>query len=186
VQRFSVSVDEDLADWIESQADQRGVSKAKVIRDAIATARVTGLVDGDTVDPAEAGDLLDRLDALEARVAALEQTPSTGEATTGDSERQSVGIVDAFAAALADRPPRTEHGTAATVRVFALLLEDGPLTTSELRDTVYDEFADEFSDATTMWQSIQRYFDEVPGIEKVGRGTWDAAPEQLRDVANGS
>jgi hypothetical protein len=75
------------------------------------------------VDPAEAGDLLDRLDALEARVAALEQTPSTGEATTGDSERQSVGIVDAFVAALADRPPRTEHGTAATVRVFALLLD---------------------------------------------------------------
>jgi hypothetical protein len=36
-------------------------SKVRVIRNATATARATGFVDGDTVDPVEAGNLLDRL-----------------------------------------------------------------------------------------------------------------------------
>lgn len=175
MQRFSVSVDEDLAAWIESQAEQRGVSKAKVIRDSIETARATGLVDFGDSAPSEAGEILDRLENLEARVSALEQAPS------GRTDNPSGGtaIVSAFREHLSERPPRTEHGEQAVVRVFSLLLEDGPMTTGELKQQVYPEFEDKFSNDDSMWQSVQRYFDEIPGIEKTGRGEYDAAPAQV-------
>jgi hypothetical protein len=65
------------------------------------------------------------------------------------------------------------------VRVFSLLVEDGPMETSELRESLYPEFKDKFSSAESMWQSIQRYFDEISGIEKTGRGEYDAAPAQV-------
>jgi hypothetical protein len=30
-----------------------------------------------------------------------------------------------------------------------------------------------------MWQSINRYFDALDGIEKVGHGKWDADPDNV-------
>jgi hypothetical protein len=176
MQRLSVSVDEDLADWVASQADERGVSQAKVIRDAIETARVTGLVEPGDGDRAAGADILDRLEDLEARVSALEQAPP---GTTDNSSGGTEDIVSAFREQLSDRPPRTEHGEQAVVRVFSLLLEDGPLRTGELKERLYPEFEDKFSNDDSMWESIRRYFEEIPGIEKTGRGEYDAAPAQV-------
>jgi len=176
VERFSVSVDEDLAEWIESQAAQRGVSKAKILRDSVETARATGLVKSGASEQQEAGEILDRLEALETRVAALEQTPL---GTTDNSSDGTEGIVSAFAEQLEDRPPRTEHGEQAVVQVFSLLLEDGPLRTAELKKRVYPEFEDKFSNDDSMWESIRRHFEEIPGIEKTGYGEYDAAPAQV-------
>lgn len=176
MERFSVSVDEDLAGWIESQADQRGVSKAKIIRDSVETAQITGLVQSGASEQQEAGEILDRLEALETRVTALEQTPS---GTTDNSSDGTESIVSAFAEQLEDRPPRTEHGKQAVVQTFSLLLEDGPLRTGELKERLYPEFEETFSNPDSMWQSIQRYFDEIPGIEKTGHGEYDAVPSQV-------
>jgi hypothetical protein len=176
VKRFSVSVDEDLAEWIESQADQRGVSKAKIIRDSVETARGTGLVKSDASKQHEAGEILDRLEALETRVAALEQTPL---GTTDNSSDGTEGIVSAFAEQIEDSPPRTEHGKQAVVRTFSLLLKDGPLQTGELKERLYPEFEETFSNADSMWESIRRYFEEIPGIEKTGHGEYDAVPSQV-------
>jgi len=85
VQRFSISVDDELAEWIESQADERGVSKAKVIRDAIETARITGVVQSDAADVIEGRDLLDQIERLEQRVTALED--ETSDPTEPEAEK---------------------------------------------------------------------------------------------------
>lgn len=176
MQRFSVSVDEELAEWIESQAAQRGISKAKVIRESVKTAKVTGLVQYDEDSKIEGDDLLNRIEELETRVAALETETA---APANHAEPGTAGVVSAFEAQLEGRPPETSHGKAATVRVFAMLLEDGPLRTKDLRERIYPEFDEQFSDSDSMWQSIQRYFDEIPGIKKIGHGEWDADPAQV-------
>jgi hypothetical protein len=176
VQRFSVSVDDDLAEWIESTADDRGVSKAKVIRDAIETATVTGLVQRD--DSTAAGsDLAERVADLEARVSALEAQP--GESQSEPEPGSSGGIVAAFEEQLAGRPPTTDHGKRAVVHIFSLLLEDGPMQTSELREAVYPAVEAEFASAESMWQSVQRYLDDLPGINHIGYGEWDADPSAV-------
>ena len=176
MQRFSISVDDELAAWIEAEADERGVSKAKVIRDSVETARITGLVQADERDVLDGGDLLDRIERLEGRVAALEENTVDGGHDDDDSERDALA---AFEAQLEGQPPTTEHGEQAVVRVFSLLVEDGPMKTSELREALYPEFDDEFGSAESMWQSINRYFGDLDGIEKVGHGKWDADLSEL-------
>jgi len=176
VQRFSISVDDELAAWIESQADERGVSKAKVIRDAVETAQFTGLVRPDESDVTEGGDILERVNDLEERVATLEET--TGE-STHEQVDGAADLVLRFEQQLEDRPPTTEHGEQAVIRVFSLLLENGPMETSELREQLYPDFDDEFSSAESMWQSINRYFGDLDGIEKAGHGEWDADRDSL-------
>ena len=176
MQRFSISVDDELAAWIEAEADERGVSKAKVIRDSVETARITGLVQSDERDVADAGTLLERLDRLEGRVAALEDdTVVAGD----DNDESDTDALAAFEAQLEGQPPTTEHGEQAVIRVFSLLVEDGPMKTSELREALYPEFEDEFASAESMWQSINRYFSDLDGIEKVSHGKWDADLTEL-------
>ena len=171
MQRFSISVDDELAAWIEAEADERGVSKAKVIRDSVETARITGLVQTDEHDMLDGGELLDRIARLEERVTALEESTVADGQDDDESKRKALA---AFEAQLEGQPPTTEHGQQAVGRVFALLVEDGPMQTSELREQLYPEFDDEFSSAESMWQSINRYFSDLDGIEKVGHGKWDA------------
>jgi hypothetical protein len=176
VQRFSISVDDYLAEWIEAEAEERGVSKAKVIRDSVETARITGLVQADEHDVLDGGDLLDRIERLEGRVAVLEENTVTD---SDDDDEAETDMLAAFEAQLEGQPPTTEHGEQAVVRVFSLLVEDGPMQTSELREALYPEFDDEFSSAESMWQSINRYFGDLDGIEKAGHGKWDADLTEL-------
>jgi hypothetical protein len=176
VQRFSISVDDYLAEWIEAEAEERGVSKAKVIRDSVETARITGLVQADEHDVLDGGDLLDRIERLEGRVAVLEENTVTD---SDDDDEAETDMLAAFEAQLEGQPPTTEHGEQAVVRVFSLLFEDGPMQTSELREALYPEFDDEFSSAESMWQSINRYFGDLDGIEKAGHGKWDADLTEL-------
>jgi hypothetical protein len=176
VQRFSISVDDELAEWIEAEAEERGVSKAKVIRDSVETARITGLVQSDERDVLDGEDLLNHIECLEGRVATLEENTVTD---SDDDDEAEMDALAAFEAQIEGQPPTTEHGEQAVVRVFSLLVEDGPMQTSELREALYPEFEDEFSSAESMWQSINRYFNDLDGIEKVGHGEWDADPDSL-------
>jgi predicted transcriptional regulator len=181
VQRFSVSVDDELEDWINEKAEERGVSKAKVIRDAIETARLTGLVRSEDIEPADAEPLLDRIERLETRVEALEAGQNYEDGV--DSPRESV--VSNFKRQLHGQPPKSDHGKEAVARVFTLLLSEGQLSTKYLKEQLFPEFESYYEDSDSMWQSIQRYFDEIPGIEKVGRGEWKADPDAVDDEVGG-
>lgn len=177
MQRFSVSLDDDLADWVEAQADTRGVSKAKVIRDAVAVAQETGLTPDEISGDDHSQSVTARLQAIEARLTALERYPHPEQTQSeADPADAKAGIITIFRQLLDEKPPKTPHGTAAVVDVFTILLDEGPLKTAELREKVYRYHTSEFTDARTMWQSIQRHFDQIPGIQKVGYAEWDADP----------
>lgn len=125
MQRFSISFDDELAAWVESRAQERGVSKANVIRDAVATAR-----ESDT-DLVQTGDVIARLEDLEDRVDALEQTRQEAigdELAEAFAEERDLDIsieeydtpdtatddfLNQMRSYLADHPPRTESGEAA-------------------------------------------------------------------------
>lgn len=201
MQRFSVSVDEDLAEWIEERADQRGVSKAKVIRDAIAAARD---IDTDLVQP---GELVSRLNELESRVDALEQTREevVGDelaAAVADHRDLDVSVEDEdddeaedvvqtpsdsphgantesldehVKTYLEDHPPQSEAAEAAILTAWKRLREVEVAKTGELREFVYERHSEAYADENSLWQSLQRYFEDLPGIEKGGYGEWEYA-----------
>jgi len=172
VQRRSVSLDDELASWIEDKADERGVSKSKVIRDSVETARLRGLIRSDEVEPADAESVLDRIKKLESRVEALE---STNEHVETD-ESVDDNLIIAFKRQMVGQPPTTDHGKEAVTRVFELLLEEGQLSTKELRNRLYPEFEDNFSNANSMWQSTQDHLADLDGIIKPEQGVWEADP----------
>lgn len=76
---------------------------------------------------------------------------------------------------LTDRPPKTAHGKRAVVEAARYLRENGPASTSDVQDAVFavDEVAAHYSTKRTMWNAIDRYLEDVPGIEKPGYGEWD-------------
>ena len=197
MQRFSISFDDELAAWVESRAEERGVSKAKVIRDAVATAR-----ESDT-DLVQTSDVIARLEDLEDRVDALEQTRQEAigdELAEAFAEKRDLDIsieeddtpgtatddfLDQMRSYLADYPPRTESGEAAMLTAFERLPELETARTAELREYVYELHGEGYADANSLCQSIQRCFDGVPGVEKSGHGEWtydgdEAAREQLQ------
>lgn len=83
-----------------------------------------------------------------------------------------------------DHPPKTAHGRDAVVDVFRALREHGTMATTELKEQVYEGYTDKWSGARGMWNAIDRYLKDVPGIEKGGYGEWayagdDAVREAL-------
>lgn len=181
MQRFSVSVDDELASWIEHKADERSVSKAKVIRDSVETARLTGLVRGDKVEPADAESLLDRIENLETRIEALESADSHGKTNKSTSDN----LITAFKRQLVGRSPTTDHGQEAVTRVFELLLDEGKLSSKELRNRLYPEFEENFSNSDSMWQSTQRHLADLDGIIKPEEGMWEPDPTAVDTETGG-
>jgi hypothetical protein len=101
--------------------------------------------------------------------------PTTdGDAESADTRAESDTLAEDVRAYLEreDVPPKTEHGRSAVVDVFRYLREHGTAKTGELQDAVHPDYAEEWSTGRTMWNAIDRYFDDVPGIEKAGRGKW--------------
>jgi len=82
-----------------------------------------------------------------------------------------------------DVPPKTEHGRGAVIDVFRHLREHGASKTGEIQDAVYPEYADKWGSARTMWNAIDRYLADVPGVEKGGYGEWEYAGDgSVRDT----
>ncbi|WP_276414225.1 CopG family transcriptional regulator [Haloarcula halobia] len=126
--RFTISLDEELGEWVELQSEERGVSKSKVIRDAVEAAK-----SGDTT-MLQRSELVDRIDDLENRVDALERerneaaTEGTGKIPAVETEGSNDGdsdhnedVIEAFREWLSDRPPETEHGKEAMVETLRVL-----------------------------------------------------------------
>lgn len=181
MQRFSVSVDDELAAWIESEADDRGVSKAKVIRDSVATAKATGLIRGEDVESTDAESMLDRIKKLEARVEALES--AVGPRETDESTREN--LITAFKRQLVGQPPKKDHVEEAVTRVFELLLDEGKLSSKKLREELAEDFEDNYEDKDSMWQSTQRHLSDLDGIVKPKRGMWEADPDAVDTKTGG-
>ncbi|MFD1525729.1 MULTISPECIES: hypothetical protein [Halolamina] len=72
-----------------------------------------------------------------------------------------------------DVPPKTEHGRSAVVDVFRFLREHGTAKTGEIQDAVYPDYTEEWGSARTMWNALDRYLPDVPGVEKGGYGEWE-------------
>lgn len=125
----------------------------------------------------------------EATVADRPSSPDDGDPPTDLDDVRGVGddadeaapevlddqeddLVEGVRAYLSDRPPRTAHGTAATLDVVRLLRERGTMKTGELKEALYAEYGDQYGSERAMWESISRYLDEVPGVAKGGYGEW--------------
>jgi len=201
VKRYTVSVDDETAAWIDTQADERGVSKAQVIRDAVGAARGSG-------GPLTLDTVQDRLEALEERLSHLEQQQATvegdlvvqvtdesnlevqqaetGESVSNGESDTAEDIMTALQDAMAELPPTTTHGTEAVITTVQLLRERGAMTTGELQEALYEQHGDQYANPASLWQSIQRHFDAIPGIEKADYGEWrypgdDAVRAALRE-----
>jgi len=93
--RFSVSLSDELSEWVEDRASSRNVSKAQIIRDAVELAKESDAAKGGDISVVQSGEVVDRLDELEARVAELESrgSPSVvtedAEAAREPTERDS-------------------------------------------------------------------------------------------------
>jgi Arc/MetJ-type ribon-helix-helix transcriptional regulator len=79
--RFSVSLSDDLSEWVEDRASSRNVSKAQVIRDAVELAKESDAAKGGDISVVQSGEVVERLDELEARVAELESRGSPSVVT---------------------------------------------------------------------------------------------------------
>jgi hypothetical protein len=97
------------------------------------------------------------------------------------------GLVVAVLDFLADRLPKTSHGTKGVVNVFELLRARGTMQTGDLKAELYPTYSERYESERAMWESISRYLEDVPGIEKAGYGEWtyagdDTARETLAEA----
>lgn len=72
----------------------------------------------------------------------------------------------------ADLPPKTAHGRDAVIDVFRVLREHGTLSTGEIQSEVFPGYEDHWAGPRAMWNGIDRYLEDIPGIEKGGYGEW--------------
>lgn len=186
--RQSVSITEEMEKWIDSKAEERDVSKSKILREAIETARVTGLLRSENVDPDDVESILDRIDTLEKRVQALEQNSEfeiNGSNNNPDQTDTSLNdIIFEFNSQLNNQPPNTAHGKEAAKKVFESLFSDGPSTSSELKELLYPDIGDNYNSKESMWNALRNNLISLDGIEKNGR-EWNANPDAVdTDSAN--
>jgi len=188
VPRQSVSITEEMEKWIDSKAEERDVSKSKILREAIETARVTGLLRSENVDPDDVESILDRIDTLEKRVQALEQNSEFEiNASNNNPDQTDTSLNDIifeFNSQLNNQPPNTAHGKEAAKKVFESLFSDGPSTSSELKELLYPDIGDNYNSKESMWNALRNNLISLDGIEKNGR-EWNANPDAVdTDSAN--
>lgn len=186
MKRLSVSIDDELADWVETQAGERGLSQAKLVRDALANER-------ERLGGSESADLTNRMDQIETRVAALEraiQSSVSGEVATAptddsstdeaepspDDEANSSDLRYTLEVYLdRDVPPESVAAQNAILTVWERLPELETAETAELRAYSYAHHGDGYASERSLWQSINQYLTDVPGIKKPRRGEYEYA-----------
>jgi hypothetical protein len=101
--------------------------------------------------------------------------PTDGDAESADTRAESDTLAEDVRAYLEreDVPPKTEHGRNAVLDVFRHLREHGTAKTGEIQEAVYPEYTEEWGSARTMWNALDRYLPDVPGVEKGGYGEWE-------------
>lgn len=58
--------------------------------------------------------------------------------------------------------------------------EHDTMSTGDLQEAVYatGDLAESYTDARTLWNSISRYLDDVPGAQKGEYGEWEYAGDE--------
>lgn len=85
-----------------------------------------------------------------------------------------------------DIPPKTEHGRDAVIDVFRYLREHGTAQTGAIKEALAPDHADRYSSEKAMWESVRRYLEDVPGVEKAGYGEYGyAGDESVRETLQG-
>lgn len=78
--------------------------------------------------------------------------------------------------------PKKRHAKRATLDVWRLLREHGSMRTADLKAELWEEYADHYGSERAMWESLSRYLDDQPGIEKGAYGEWEyAGDDRARD-----
>jgi hypothetical protein len=112
--------------------------------------------------------------------------PTPGDDIHVPSGDLDADLLDGLRDYLADRPPEKTHGKRAALETVLVLREHGTMSTGDLQDAVYAEVEEHYADSRTMWSSIDRYLDDVPGVAKAGYGKWDfAGDDEIRDAVTG-
>jgi predicted transcriptional regulator len=197
----TVRLPDDLAEAVAEAADDTERSQSEYIRHVLRTH-----FDSKPDTPAVEDDD-DRLAELEARVEALEErfdrpepdaerggqrgvseSPERSATTSDTVETRNVssGTVEdddavraAVREAIGDGAPRKSHAREALVDAVALLADRGALATGDLKDELYPRYEAEYSTKRTMWNSLDRHLDGVPGVHKPEYGTWAVDVEAL-------
>jgi len=116
----------------------------------------------------------------------LDRTDQTGGSAgvdAGNPPDDRGELIREFRQSLEGQPPQKIHAKDATARCLELLRENGTMQTSELQRELFDEFGENYSSERALWESISRYFDELPGFDKTGYGEWGyAGDDDLRDL----
>jgi len=188
----TVRLPDDLAEAVAEAADDTERSQSEYIRHVLRTH-----FDSKPNTP-PAGGADDRVAELEARVEALEERFDTPEPDTGGGrraprreaategsaadDRDEAAVREAVREAIADGPPRKTHAREALVDAVALLADRGALATGDLKDELYPRYEAEYSTKRTMWNSLDRHLDGVPGVHKPEYGTWAVDVEALLET----
>lgn len=87
--RLSVSLDDEQEAWITATSQELGISKGKVVRECIDTARTGESLFTESVNTGELPDV-DRISSLEQRLAALEEMVRNEIGSVDDDDTSSV------------------------------------------------------------------------------------------------
>ena len=114
-----------------------------------------------------------------------EETPTVGEGLPDEKVRKETapdpdGLAEDVRAYLEanDLPPKTEHGRDAVVDVFRYLREHGTAKTGAIKEALAPAHADRYTGEKAMWESVRRYLEDIPGIEKAGYGEYGYAGDE--------
>jgi hypothetical protein len=116
------------------------------------------------------------------------QTPTETQNTASDGTGSETALVEDVREYLeeTDQPPKTAHGRGVILDVFQTLREQGTMSTGDLQEAIYPDYSEHWGSARTMWNAIDRYLEDIPGIEKAGYGEWGyTGDETVRDTLAG-
>jgi len=102
------------------------------------------------------------------------------EVSLSEVDYQSGNALDnRVRAFLNGRNPQTPHGKEALVEAFRLLRQNGVMKTGELKSELSDSYEEHYSSTRAMWESISRYLEDIPGLQKGGYGEWEYAGDDV-------
>ncbi|OIB58767.1 ribbon-helix-helix domain-containing protein [Natrialba sp. SSL1] len=125
-------------------------------------------------------ELNNQINNLEQRVKAVEDTlpestlqpkNSCEEAISSDFTPELETLLDNW---LIREGPNSDQAKEVLLRAAKILSEKEPLSTESTKDQLYEQIIVEYDTPETMWQAtVQRYYDQIPGFEKVERGQYN-------------
>jgi hypothetical protein len=112
---------------------------------------------------------------------AREPTPAPEPDAASSDVDAGAGLLEEIEEWLADHPPKTSHGKRAVLEAVRYLRENGKVPTSEIQAETYEraDVDDKYAGDRAMWNSIGRYIDDVPGVEKPEYGMWGWAGDDV-------